>query len=52
MQTLEERFNNAYIIDSKTECWNWVGGKFASGYGIIKLNSRRVRLIEYLLCYF
>jgi hypothetical protein len=29
----EARFERQYAVDLVTECWNWLGGKYASGYG-------------------
>jgi len=29
-----KRFNNRYLIDNTTGCWNWIGGtKTSDGYG-------------------
>ncbi|MEK7180369.1 MAG: HNH endonuclease signature motif containing protein [Patescibacteria group bacterium] len=39
-----KRFFNKIIIDKKTNCWNWIGGKDQQGYGQGFYRSRRERV--------
>lgn len=36
---LLERFNEKYVIDEKTGCWQWIASKFPYGYGSIGVKS-------------
>lgn len=42
--SLLERLNGFRAIDEVTSCWNWTGLKNETGYGQIKVGSRRVRV--------
>jgi hypothetical protein len=47
--TIANRFNQKYIIDNITGCWEWIGSKDAEGYGVIwdnriKNNARAHRI--------
>jgi hypothetical protein len=35
------RFNEKYIIDEETGCWNWQGGLDKDGYGNFRLNTNK-----------
>ena len=41
--TPQERFARHYEADPNTGCWLWTGGRFASGYGSMKLWGRTFR---------
>lgn len=36
------RFNQKYIIDEETGCWNWIAGK-CQGYGHLRVNGKMMR---------
>ena len=38
MKTLKERFDEKWIEDKKTGCWEWQAGKDRKGYGVIGIN--------------
>jgi len=46
-----ERFNQKYIIDENTGCWNWTASK-CFGYGLIKINGKMVRAHRFSYEYF
>ena len=46
-----ERFNQKYIVDEKTDCWNWIAAKWF-GYGLIKINGKMVRAHRFSYEYF
>jgi hypothetical protein len=37
-------FQNKYIIDSTTNCWNCIGYKDKNGYGFITINKKHYRI--------
>jgi len=36
-------FENKYIVDKKTGCWNWIASKTIEGYGLFRFMNRMVR---------
>lgn len=48
---LEERFWEKVIKGRDDECWPWIGGKFADGYGAIRIDraSKRAPRVSYEL---
>jgi len=36
------RFESKYVKDEKTECWEWIAGKFDSGYGAFQDEGKLV----------
>lgn len=42
-KTMEERFFEKVKIFSNKECWDWIGGKFASGYGCMREKNGNVK---------
>lgn len=38
-----ERFHDKCKIDDQTGCWNWIGAKDTSGYGMISLDGKIYR---------
>lgn len=36
------RFESKYRVDKVTGCWNWMKGKFNTGYGMFWLNGKTV----------
>ncbi len=49
--TLLERFENKFVIDPGTRCWNWIAGKDWDGYGHIwvKGKTRKAHRTSYSL---
>ena len=47
-----KRIFNKIIIDNKTNCWNWIGGKDQQGYGQGFYNHRRERVHRILYAFF
>lgn len=42
IRTIKERFDEKYVIDDTTNCWNWTASKWAGGrYG--KIHSDKIR---------
>lgn len=39
-RSLRERFEEKYTPDPMSDCWIWTAGKFAQGYGLIKVNNK------------
>lgn len=37
-----DRFNEKYVIDPDTGCWNWTGAITNIGYGILKINGKNI----------
>jgi hypothetical protein len=35
-----ERFNEKYVIDENTGCWNWVAGLSSKGYGSFRVDDK------------
>jgi hypothetical protein len=46
-----ERFNQKYIVDENSGCWNWIANK-CSGYGQIKINGKMIRAHRFSYEYF
>lgn len=42
-KTLRQRFDEKYLIDSATGCWNWTAAKRENGYGVINIEGRAIR---------
>jgi len=40
MKSLQERFDSKVEMRGIDECWLWMGGLTASGYGQIRVNGR------------
>jgi hypothetical protein len=38
-----ERFNQKYIVDDETGCWNWQGALDKGGYGVIKIKAKMIK---------
>lgn len=38
--TIAESFDDHYLVDEKTGCWNWVRARDSDGYGHFVLNGR------------
>jgi hypothetical protein len=36
------RFNQKYIVDEETGCWNWIGALGGEGYAKIRINKKTV----------
>lgn len=43
MKTLKERFDEKWIEDKNTGCWEWQAGKDRNGYGVLGINQKPVR---------
>jgi len=39
---LIERFETKYRINNKTQCWEWIGAFYGSGYGNIMLENGKI----------
>ena len=45
------RFNQKYIVDEETNCWNWIASK-CLGYGLIKIKGKMMRAHRFSYEYF
>jgi hypothetical protein len=46
------RFNQKYIVDEETGCWQWIASKINIGYGIIKIKGKKVLAHRFAYEYF
>jgi hypothetical protein len=47
-----ERFNQKYVVDEETGCWNWVGTISKKGYGSIHINHKEIKAHRFSYEYF
>lgn len=40
-KTLPQKFEDKWLLDQQTGCWNWTGSKSMRGYGNLKLGGRK-----------
>ena len=40
---VEERFSKFFVKGSPDECWEWIGAKLPTGYGLIRVDSKTIR---------
>jgi hypothetical protein len=38
-----ERFNQKYVVDEETGCWNWVAGTNNKGYGSFRVGDKTLK---------
>ena len=38
-----ERFEEKYLVDTATGCWNWIGSSCVTGYGQLFFNGKLMR---------
>lgn len=54
-KTRHERFNEKYIIDAQTRCWNWIANISSNGYGIFhwgcKENGQDINVVAHRAAY-
>ena len=43
MDIIKQRFDNRYVIDEDTNCWNWIRAVSSSGYGSMWNGTKVVR---------
>jgi hypothetical protein len=47
-----ERFNEKYIVDENTGCWNWQGTLTTKGYGTFHVNYKEIKAHRFAYEYF
>lgn len=39
MKTVQERFDEKYVIEQETGCWLWIGSRYRKGYGQLRIGK-------------
>lgn len=42
-KTPKQRFDNKYVIDQATGCWNWTAARKENGYGVINIGGKSIK---------
>ena len=47
-----EKFNEKYIVDEETGCWNWQDTLLHNGYGRLQQNGKSIRAHRFAYEYY